>query len=69
MLCYEDKPQMTSKVSKISKITFTLNTSSAHYPSFSLGETCTLKLVRENMLPHKSDLVWQICLDKKKHNP
>lgn len=58
--CCEGKPESTSKVSKIPKITFTLNTSPAHHPSYSLGETSTLKLVRENTFPHKSDPVWPL---------
>lgn len=53
----DGKPETTSKVSKIPKLT-----SSAHHPSFLHGETWTLRLARENKFPHKSDLSWPLAL-------
>lgn len=69
---FEDKPEMTAKVSKSLKMTLTLDTSCAHHPSVSLGETFALKLVRQNTCSPKSDLVnpsggvFQSCLHTKK---
>lgn len=46
--------------SKNPKTAFTSNTSSSYYPSLLLTETRALKLVRQNTLPRKSDLVWPL---------
>lgn len=59
--CCEGRPEATAKVSRSLKMTFTQDTSLAHHPSFSLGETFSLELVRNNTFPSKSDLVCPVA--------
>lgn len=46
--CFEEKTEMTAEASRSLKMTFTQDTPHAHHPSFSLGETFSLKIVRNN---------------------